>query len=228
MHHVLNRKPIGWWGETEFYRTGEEDAQRLIDVFCTDHKISTKTRTCLEIGCGAGRVTKALATRFRRVIALDVSDAMLDFAQERVLAENVQWVRGTGIDLAGVDDASVSFVFSTMVFQHIPDPQIQYTYLREIARVLRPGGWYLIHLYADQTDYARKKTAWEKRAAGQVLLGWSEAARPELVEDNYKTSMCTPVADQETRAVLADAGLSLIYEDGKETSVWMLGGQKSA
>ncbi|MHC4617397.1 MAG: class I SAM-dependent methyltransferase [Planctomycetota bacterium] len=226
MHHVLNAKPIGWWGKDDFYKTGEADAHRFVDSFFDAHGISTRRRVCLEIGCGAGRVTGALAKRFGRVIALDVSDDMLDVAREHVDADNVTFVRGNGVNLDVIDDGSVSFVFSTMVFQHIPDVEVQYELLREVGRVLRPNGWYFIHLYADKAGYERKKTAWEKRAAGQVLLGWSDAALPELKDDNYKTSMCTVVDDAKVYEVLKESDLKITYEDGKQSSTWIIGGQK--
>lgn len=228
MHHVLNSKPIGWWGKDDFYKTGESDARRFVDMFFKLHNISTRRRVCLEIGCGSGRVTHALAKRFGRVTALDVSDDMLDVARAHVDAKNVTFVQGSGIDLDVIDDESISFVFSTMVFQHIPDVEVQYELLREVGRVLRPKGWFFIHLYADEPGYERKSKAWRKRAVTGNLLGWSEAAKPELVNDNYKTSMCTVVDDATVRQVLAESGLTLTYEDGKHSSTWVIGGQKQA
>ena len=42
--------------------------------------------TCVEVGCGPGRMTGQLAERFGRVIAVDVSPAMLDLARQNVSA----------------------------------------------------------------------------------------------------------------------------------------------
>jgi len=221
----LNRKPINEWDEAEFYQTGEQDARRFVDVFCKQHGIRTARRVCLEIGCGAGRVTWALANRFQRVIGIDVSDEMLDFARERVKARNVEFVRGSGVDLNVIDTNGVSFVFSTMVFQHIPDTGVQYNLLREVARVLRPGGYFFIHLYADKAGYERKKANWEKRAAAQELMGWTEAAKVELEDENYKTSMCTPVDDATVRALLDEVGIDIVWESGANTSAWNIGGK---
>ena len=98
--------------------------------------------TVLEVGCGIGRLTRVLAPRARRVIALDVSPEMLRRAQEaNPTLENGEWLHGDGSTLAGVDDASVDAVVSLVVFQHIPDPAVTLAYVREMGRVLRPGGW---------------------------------------------------------------------------------------
>ena len=96
----------------------------------------------VEIGCGLGRITRALAARAASVTALDVSAAMLERARElNAGLANVRWLHGDGTTLAGVADAEASACFSHVVFQHIPDPAITLGYVREMGRVLRPGGW---------------------------------------------------------------------------------------
>jgi SAM-dependent methyltransferase len=95
----------------------------------------------LEIGCGIGRMTKYFAGRVRHVTGLDVSEEMIRQARENLHAcPNVRLDVGTGIDLAEYPDASFDFVFSYIVFQHIPDANVTLTYIREAGRVLRPGG----------------------------------------------------------------------------------------
>ncbi|AZI58608.1 class I SAM-dependent methyltransferase [Nakamurella antarctica] len=97
--------------------------------------------TVLEIGCGAGRMTARLAQLYGRVIALDVSQEMLDRAAVAMAdLDNVTYVLGNGSDLAGVDDSSVDVVFSYIVLQHVPTVEGQLSYFRETRRVLKPGG----------------------------------------------------------------------------------------
>jgi SAM-dependent methyltransferase len=96
----------------------------------------------VEVGCGVGRLTRAIAARAREVLALDVSEEMLERAREHnpELA-NVRWMLGDGESLAGIEDGSADGCFSLVVFQHIPDPEVILGYVREFGRVLRPGGW---------------------------------------------------------------------------------------
>ena len=54
---------------------------------------------CVELGCGFGRMTDALAERFDRVLALDVSPAMLDQARKAVQASNVEFRLVSGAQL---------------------------------------------------------------------------------------------------------------------------------
>jgi SAM-dependent methyltransferase len=50
-------------------------------------------------------------------------------------------MQGDGRTLAGVPDAWADGVLSHVVFQHLPDPGLTYGYVRDMGRVLRPGGW---------------------------------------------------------------------------------------
>lgn len=95
---------------------------------------------CVEVGCGPGRMTSALAGRFGRVIALDVSPAMLERARETVTARNVELRLVSGTRLDGVEDGSADAVVCYLVLQHLPGRRAVLGYLRELARVLALGG----------------------------------------------------------------------------------------
>ena len=95
----------------------------------------------LEIGCGLGRMTACFAQEFQEVHALDVSPEMIARARERLRAcSNVVLHPGSGMDLHGLPDGYFDLAFSFLVFQHIPSRDVIKSYVREAARVLRPGG----------------------------------------------------------------------------------------
>ena len=96
----------------------------------------------VDIGCGIGRFTRPIAHRARFVHALDISGEMIERARrEHGDLTNVEWVHGSGVDLRPLADASADVCFSLVVFQHIPDPRVTLGYVRDMGRVLRPGGW---------------------------------------------------------------------------------------
>lgn len=100
------------------------------------------TETVVDIGCGVGRMSRALAKRAGRVIAIDVSSEMLARGRGfNAHVENIDWVHGDGRSLKPIENASVDGCFSHVVFQHLPDPSLTLGYVREMGRVLRPGGW---------------------------------------------------------------------------------------
>jgi SAM-dependent methyltransferase len=96
--------------------------------------------TCVEVGCGPGRMTAALAERFDEVLALDVSPAMLERARAAVPASNVRFLAVSGEELDGVADRIADTVVCYLVLQHLPSRRVVESYLREFARILAPAG----------------------------------------------------------------------------------------
>lgn len=95
--------------------------------------------TVLDVGCGTGHTALAFAPRAAAVIGVDLTDAML--AQARRLAGERQ-IRNITFRLGDVErvpfpDASFDIVTSRYSAHHYPRPAVA---LREIKRVLKPGG----------------------------------------------------------------------------------------
>ena len=76
------------WTDEEFFRSGEQTVleEILTDMTNVCQGIFPKRMKVLEIGCGAGRVTRALADVFGEVHAVDVSGEMIRLAREKGLA----------------------------------------------------------------------------------------------------------------------------------------------
>lgn len=94
----------------------------------------------LEIGAGGGRFTDVLLKRCRRLIATDTSPTMLEHLRQRFGDDarlEIRLLDGRG--LGATADASVDAVFSYGVFVHLQHWDI-FNYVRETARVLKPGG----------------------------------------------------------------------------------------
>lgn len=128
----------------EFWRSGEHNLDATLQPFGLAFRGDERV---LEIGCGIGRMTRALAARAAEVVGVDVSEEMVRRGREALAdCPNVRLELGTGRDLAGLADASFDVCYSFIVFQHIPDPAITCDYITEIGRVLRPGGWTLFQV----------------------------------------------------------------------------------
>jgi SAM-dependent methyltransferase len=151
-HFVLTGQES--WSDEEFYQAGEltmrEDILNDVENICQGK--NPKDMTVLEIGCGAGRVTRAFARFFGAVYACDISREMVAQAR-RAVAEfpNAHVFLNNGKDLRAIGGgwrrwfglrppAQFDFAFSTMVFQHIPSAAIVENYVRETHALLRPGG----------------------------------------------------------------------------------------
>lgn len=115
-------------------------------------------------------MSRALAARARRVHAVDVSSEML--ARARELNEgigNIEWLHGDGRSLSVLSAESVDGCFSHVVFQHIPDPDVTLDYVREMGRVLRPGGWVLFQVSSDPSVH-RPPRAGSVRERARALV----------------------------------------------------------
>ena len=76
--------------------------------------------TCVEVGCGPGRMTAALAERFDRVVAVDVSPAMVERARASVPDPNVDFRVVSGERLDGVESGVADALVCYLVLQHLP------------------------------------------------------------------------------------------------------------
>jgi SAM-dependent methyltransferase len=140
--------------------SGEEDYKRLIS---DDPIISGKfpretwaTLSALEIGCGAGRILKPMVRDFGRVVGIDVSSEMLAHARDRDIDAELIETDGETIPL---EDSSIDFVFSYLVFQHIKSYVVVENNFKAVARILKPGGLFKVLM---RTDLKRDKV-WHDR-----------------------------------------------------------------
>ena len=152
LYFVDARRAYGDTDLESFWASGESDLTRLLEL--AQHEIPPHGDV-LEIGCGAGRMTRAIAARAGHVVALDVSGAMLERARALTPGPpGADWRLGDGTTLAGIADASVDACISFATFQHVPDPRVTLGYIREVGRVLRPGGWAALQLSTDPNAHA--------------------------------------------------------------------------
>ncbi len=138
----------GGWGMREFLATGERDIARLL---ATSRRLGLprQRRATLELGCGVGRLTRALAPHFDRCVGIDISQAMIDRARAlNTDVTNCEWIHHTAADLAVLGDERFDLVLSHLVLQHIPKKATILGYVGELARVLAPGGLLAMQLPA--------------------------------------------------------------------------------
>jgi ubiquinone/menaquinone biosynthesis C-methylase UbiE len=93
----------------------------------------------LEVGCGTGLILERIAGFTRTARGVDLSAGMLSRARSRGLA--VVQASATALPIAS---ASVDVACSFKVLAHVQDVELA---LREMTRVVRPGGWVLAEFY---------------------------------------------------------------------------------
>ncbi|MGE3512655.1 MAG: class I SAM-dependent methyltransferase [Vicinamibacterales bacterium] len=108
----------------------------------------------LEIGTGTGSLLSRLRARGYDACGVDVNAQLLDEARRWHGDLPVQQVQGTRLPFA---DGTFDIVMSFDVFEHIPDTD---AHLREVRRVLRPGGRYLIQTPNKWTNVVFETIRW--------------------------------------------------------------------
>ena len=133
------------WTGDDFLAHGAKDLKDTLSQW--DHYGRTGEGTCVEIGCGAGRMTTGLSRVFDRVFAIDVSPDQIATAK-RFLGTDADQVEFSLVDRAEIrlqNDSCVG-MFSSHVFQHLPSLLDIEAYLAETHRVLKQGGTICFHL----------------------------------------------------------------------------------
>ena len=162
---------------------------------------------CVEVGCGPGRMTSVLAERFDQVVAVDVSEGMLERARSAVTASNVDFRLVAGDRLETVEDVIADTLVCYLVLQHLPDREVVHGYLREFARVLSPGGSAFVQLPV--MDDGIRPRMW--RLARTVAVPVSAVFRREVIDRAAYRG--TRLTEAELRAGLVAAGLRAAARD---------------
>jgi ArsR family transcriptional regulator len=119
-----------------------------------------------DLGCGTGQIAETVAPFVARVIAVESSRAMLAAARRRLGAlENLELRHGE-VEALPIDDRTLDAAVISLVLHHVADPAAA---LREVARVLRPGGRLLL------IDMSRHEHVEYRQQMGHVWLGFDRA-----------------------------------------------------
>ncbi len=151
------------WTDDEFFQSGERTVAEeiLTDMTNICQGKDPKAMRVLEIGCGAARVTRALAGLFGEVHAVDISPEMVAQATAALANFPHAYVyQNNGTDLTVVPVADFDFAFSTIVFQHIPSREVIENYVREVSRLLRPGALFKFQVQGDVTVKSTPGDTW--------------------------------------------------------------------
>jgi SAM-dependent methyltransferase len=160
------------WGEGFLSPGGPAEVARVLE----GHDLTGKA--VLDIGCGAGGIDVALATTHGAgyVTGIDVEDPVLTRARELVatkgLTERIGLVKVAPGPLP-FPPGTFDVVFSKDSIIHIPD---KLALMAEVARVLKPGGWFLASDWLIGTETISPQMA-EYIAAEGLDFGMATPAR---------------------------------------------------
>jgi ubiquinone/menaquinone biosynthesis C-methylase UbiE len=178
------RKPTGWMAK--FTGLGMNREHEKVWRWGLEHITIAPAAVILDVGCGGGGAVKILAqtASYGKVYGIDYAEDVLPTAcwVNRALIKQgrVEVKHGSVSDLPFPDDTfDLATAFETIMFwPNLADA------LREVQRVLKPGGTFLItnEAYADER-FEKRNTKWARLANFQLQT--SEETRQCLVEAGY-------------------------------------------
>jgi ubiquinone/menaquinone biosynthesis C-methylase UbiE len=201
---LLENTGAYWTAYAMFWRIARRNASRGIlgahwlhesEFLSVLEQHSRPSCRALEIGCGGGRISARVAQLVSTLHATDVSRGMLALAKQQLQQHgNVRIQRTDGFTLKDFPDVSFELVYSHDVFVHFSSMQVL-PYLKEISRVLTPGGKAVISFY----DFGEQFETFKR-----LSLLYANARRtPPHMRIHF-------ITEEQLRAMAADAGLRLL------------------
>lgn len=146
---------------SEFFESGEKDIQEITHVVQKYLDPNFQPERALDFGCGVGRLLIPLARRFKHVVGVDVSKAMLEEAKlncQKHELSNVEFIESD--DSLSKVTGNFDFINSYIVLQHIPRRRGEII-LEKLISILNENGIAALHFtYSKELGPYKKFKAW--------------------------------------------------------------------
>ncbi len=126
-----------WWDRAGDFRPLHE--MNPLRANWIDARAPVAGRRVLDVGCGGGILSEALAQRGAQVTGIDMGEAPLAVARLHLVESGLEidYRQANAEDLAGEETGSYDVVTCMEVLEHVPDPA---SLVRACAQLVRPGG----------------------------------------------------------------------------------------
>jgi len=224
------------WSREEFFGDGAKDVKECTAEFLKEMNFNPVGKRMLDIGCGIGRMTRAFADIFSEPYGLDFSPKMIEAAKELNKDKpNLHFGVNNGVSLSIYEADFFDFCFSYIVFHHIRRHEVTANYIREIDRVLKPGGLFMFQVNTNK---------WTTKAFGWLpihyrvrdclsKIGFMEWYTRVTAKDRIRATIATKtlpvyyVSPKKLRKILDDTNLEIIKITGQNTRYTWYCGKKN-
>lgn len=114
----------------------------------------------LDLGCGNGFLAPEIVKRGAQYIGFDLSEQLIKIAKKKygreIKSGRAKFVCGNALAMP-FKDKSFNFIISYAVMHHIPSAELRLKFLKEISRVLEPGGEAIIKNWNLLGEWGLKK-----------------------------------------------------------------------
>ena len=194
----FSRKALIDWisaGDSQAYSSSEADVKEFFNKVAPewekiskdyyDETISSKLiqsgilkkgMTVLDMGAGDGYLSRAIAGHVNKVIAVDISAAMLKELTKKAKSSkinNIAVLEADGIDVP-LEDSCIDVICSSMFLHHIEEPQNS---IKEMYRLLKKGGSVFIADFTEHNDLEMKEKMHD------IWCGFPDGVMEKWLED---------------------------------------------
>jgi SAM-dependent methyltransferase len=189
----------------QFFATGVLEVEQLIaeiESLC----LRPRYERALDFGCGVGRITQALATRYDLVDGVDIADSMVATARELAGTARCVYHVNPRLDLSLFEDGVFDLVYSNITLQHM-EPAYAKIYVREFLRVARPGGLVVFQLPSRRRRFPIRLKA---RSFASRISNGLPLQRVLLRTESLPRTEMHPVESAEVLSWFADLPVSVL------------------
>jgi len=181
-----------------FYMDKEDDflqCQKNLTDYCIGKVGKLEGKKVLEIGCGNGIQAIYVIKKYKpaEIIGIDLNENNIKIAKEEALKqgiENVKFYIGNAHTLSMIVDNSVDIVMNIESAFHYPDKE---QFLKQVYRVLKPGGKFVIADIIKKYDEKRRKGFWKRRM--HFHHGSETEYRKMITDANLKLNFVEDITD---------------------------------
>ncbi|MBL4773418.1 MAG: bifunctional 2-polyprenyl-6-hydroxyphenol methylase/3-demethylubiquinol 3-O-methyltransferase UbiG [Alcanivoracaceae bacterium] len=134
----FNQQASFWWDENGPFKTLHH-----INPVRTDYVnqfVDLNKKTLLDVGCGGGVFSEAMAANKAIVTAIDLAEESLEVAKLHLYesGHKIDYIKQSVEDFAEKHENSFDVIVCMEMLEHVPDPQ---SIINACDKILKPGGW---------------------------------------------------------------------------------------
>ena len=206
---VAGTPDVAW-----FLAFGNSISKTIVDVLGANGVEITKLQAVLDFGCGCGRVLRHWhSLEGPTIYGTDYNSQLIRWCRKNLAFVEFK-VNGLHPPLA-YDSDKFDFVYAISVFTHLAE-ELQVSWMHELSRVLRPGGYLLITLHGESRIMELSKAEAQEFRAGRLVVRYEEASGMNLCAAYHpqfyvREELCAgyEVVD----FILADESQAPLYQD---------------
>jgi ubiquinone/menaquinone biosynthesis C-methylase UbiE len=145
LRKLARRSGDPWVPANEFFRVAEGPMDDLWNDLIFPFIRHCDFSAVVDLAAGQGRNTRILASKAERVLVLDIQAGNVEICRRRFAENsNVECSVNNGYDLRPAEDGAFTLVYCFDAMVHF-EKEVVRSYLRDTARVLKPGGRGFFH-----------------------------------------------------------------------------------